>query len=238
MAHLLHSFAGDSFAIGQQHGAALAAEIRTEYEPALRQLAEARGETIDATLRAFAAKYGPIIDELDSTALDEVRGTAVGAELSFDAAFFAAYRDGTPAAFGPELRSDSPQQRGDGCTAVTCNGEATASGGVLIGQTKDTGMPLDRYRMQRIQHDSGRTHLLCNCEPRRPPQPPLQSQVCHDAHTPSLTPNPVQTQGGRPRGVCSPTAPSPGSATLSTACPLTLPTAPRSFPHQSSSASR
>ena len=167
MAHLRYSFAGDSFAIGQQHGAALAAELRAEYEPALRQLAESRGESSEATLGAFAAKYGPIVDELDGTALDEVRGVAAGAEITFDAAFFAAYRDGTPAAFGPELRSDNPQQQpgGEGCTAVACNGEATASGGVLIGQTKDTGMPLDRYRIQRLQRADGRTHILCNCEP-------------------------------------------------------------------------
>ena len=172
MAHLRYSFAGDSFAIGQQHGAALAAELRAEYEPALRQLAESRGESGEATLGAFAAKYGPIVDELDGTALDEVRGVAAGAEISFDAAFFAAYRDGTPAAFGPELRSDNPQhQGGEGCTAVACSGEATASGGVLIGQTKDTGMPLDRYRIQRLQRADGRTHILCNCEAPRNPTP-------------------------------------------------------------------
>ena len=170
MAHLRYSFAGDSFAIGQQHGAALTAELRAEYEPALRQLAESRGESGEATLGAFAAKYGPIVDELDGTALDEVRGVAAGAEISFDAAFFAAYRDGTPAAFGPELRSDNPQQ-GEGCTAIACSGEATASGGVLIGQTKDTGMPLDRYRIQRLQRADGRTHILCNCEAPRNPTP-------------------------------------------------------------------
>ena len=177
MAHLRYSFAGDSFAIGRQHGAALAAELRAEYEPALQQLAEARGESTDATLRAFAEKYSPVVDELDGTALDEVRGVASGAGLPFDAAFFAAYRDGTPATFGPELRSDNPQS-GDGCTAVVCSGEVTASGGVLIGQTKDTGMPLDRYRLQRVRRIDGRTHLLCNCKcpPRFPtPAPPSSS---------------------------------------------------------------
>jgi len=189
MAHLRYSFAGDSFAIGQQHGAALAAELRAEYEPALRQLAESRGESGEATLGAFAAKYGPIVDELDGTALDEVRGVAAGAEISFDAAFFAAYRDGTPAAFGPELRSDNPQQQqgGEGCTAVACSGEATASGGVLIGQTKDTGMPLDRYRIQRLQRADGRTHILCNCKPT-PPRTPPRGALPHAADTPARRP--------------------------------------------------
>ena len=153
--HRTYELSGSSFEIGQQHGRALPAEIVTELSAALKQLAVQRNETTMEVLAAFRARFGPVVESLLPGALEEVRGVADGAGLSVDAAFFASYRDGTPASFGSSAAEE-------GCTAFACVGSSSVTRGAIIGQTKDTGAPLERYRMMRL-HDTeaGRRHILC-----------------------------------------------------------------------------
>lgn len=155
---LYYEFTGTAYEIGLQHGLALAAEIRREYEPALAACAANRGSGEDerSTLSAFSDTFLPVVEELlGPDAKAEVAGTADGAGLSFDAAFFAAYRDGWDGATVPS-GSD------EGCTAFLCAADATNTGGIVLGQTKDTNAPLERYRVCRLRYsDSGVQHILC-----------------------------------------------------------------------------
>eukprot|EP01052_Picozoa_sp_SAG31_P034833 SAG31_NODE_4123_length_3561_cov_3.577701_1_plen_340_part_00 len=157
---LYYEFTGTAYEIGLQHGMALAAEIRREYEPALAACAASRGAGEDghSTLSAFSATFLPVVEELlGADAVAEVAGTADGAGISFDAAFFAAYRDGWGGGTAPR-GSDSDE----GCTAFLCAADATNTGGIVLGQTKDTNAPLERYRVCRLRYsDSGVQHILC-----------------------------------------------------------------------------
>jgi hypothetical protein len=153
---LYYEFSGTAYEVGLQHGQALAAEICAEYQPALASCAARRGgEGQLATLAAFAAEFLPIVDELlGPEAKAEVAGAAEGAGISFEAAFFAAYRDGWDGARGTAA--------GEGCTAFACCADVTSTGGVVLGQTKDTGAPLERYRVVRLNYtDSNTQHVLC-----------------------------------------------------------------------------
>ena len=186
--HQVYVFSGTPFEIGRQHGSALAQEIVSEMSPALQEYSRARAEAPEVTLRNFRLMYEPVVVNVLPGAMDEVRGIAEGSSLSVDAAFFAAFRDGTPATFAGNGKGEGA------CTAFVCTGSRSATGGVMIGQygfpsraihtsyntarafcaltlsikflpagqTKDTDAPLDRYRVMRL-HDkeSGRRHILC-----------------------------------------------------------------------------
>ena len=127
--HHVYVLSGTPFEIGRQHGLALAQEIVAEMSSALQEYSSSRGETPEATLRAFFAMYAPVVADMLPGAMDEVRGLAEGSGVSVDAAFFAAYRDGTPASFARDTKSE------EGCTAFACTGSSSATGGVVIGKS-------------------------------------------------------------------------------------------------------
>jgi isopenicillin-N N-acyltransferase-like protein len=86
------------------------------------------------------------------SALEEIQGIARGSGLDYRYAFFAATRDG--------MRLP-PEPSGE-CTSVYCGPATTRGGKVLIGQTKDTSAPLDRYRIQRLAYADGRRAVILN----------------------------------------------------------------------------
>ncbi|MEO7650759.1 MAG: C45 family peptidase [Bryobacteraceae bacterium] len=137
--HHVYNFSGTPFDIGKQHGEALAREIHAEAAPALRQLG---GKT-----PAYLARYEGIFRERMPAVLDEIRGIGEGARMSYADAFFAATRDMT---------------RTGACTAVVCSGKQSIGNRPLIGPTKDTGAPLDRYRILRLRYASGRRMVVWN----------------------------------------------------------------------------
>ncbi len=137
----VHRFSGSFHEIGEQQGRALAREIRAEAAPALRQLCTAWKLTEAATLAKVVSRYEGVYREMVPNAVAEIEGIAEGARLSFPQAFFAGIRDLLPAQ--------------EGCTAVVCPGSRTASGYPLIGQTKDTTAPLERYHLFRTKEASG-----------------------------------------------------------------------------------
>lgn len=67
-------------------------------------------------------------------------------------AFFATTRDGARLSFGKD----------EGCTAFHTAADTTADGHVLLGQTKDTGAPLERYHIMRRVYDDGLAVLTLN----------------------------------------------------------------------------
>lgn len=147
--HHVYDLHGSPFQVGRAHGEALSAEIRKEAGAAVESLARRLALPPEAALERFRSRYEGLFREHLPLALEEIRGLAEGARLSYAYAFFAATRD--------QARAPA-----EGCTAFYAGGPATAGNRVLLGQTKDTSAPLSRYRILRIAYDSGRSMVLLN----------------------------------------------------------------------------
>lgn len=89
----------------------------------------------------FWRRYSNDFAKRTPSAIEEIEGIAEGSKLPLEVAFFASTRDLLP--------------QGDGCTAVVCGASRSASGMPLIGQTKDTAAPLDRYKLMVLHYASG-----------------------------------------------------------------------------------
>src|SRR3954470_19506238 len=92
--HLVYTWKGSHFDVGRQHGQALKEEIVAEAAPALKTLTEVRKCSEAQALDWMVAEDEPLYRRLVPSALEEVRGMANGAGLSYAFAFFAAFRDG------------------------------------------------------------------------------------------------------------------------------------------------
>ncbi|HCN10572.1 MAG TPA: hypothetical protein DIT01_21815 [Lentisphaeria bacterium] len=146
-----YNFHGTPYEIGTQHGVAMRQAIIEESAAAIAQLTNLRSWSETAALQYMVDAYEPLFRQYTPRALEEVRGIADGAELSYAHAFFCATRDQMP------MRSEA-----DGCTAFACGMSATRDGHVLMGQTKDTGAPLERYRIMRVTDDRDERRLMLN----------------------------------------------------------------------------
>jgi len=145
--HYVYDFAGTPFEIGLQHGKALSREIRAEAQPAAEAMARKWGTTVETAVARTLSRYEALYREHVPAALEEIRGIAQGAGLSYAYSFFAAARD---------------MMRTGECTALVCTGKQARGGQVLIGQTKDTGSGLDRFRIMRLAYRSGRRLIVLN----------------------------------------------------------------------------
>ncbi len=147
-----HDWRGTAYDIGVQHGKALARQIVAEFQPTLDAIVARCGTDASAFLERYAQVYEPQFRRHAPRAIDEIRGLADGSGLDWPRAFFAATRDGAKLA----------DTNRESCTAFYCAAQTTADGHVLIGQTKDTGAPLDRYHVMRRSYDDGLTVLTLN----------------------------------------------------------------------------
>lgn len=150
--HQCHVWRGSSFDVGFQHGRALRRQIIAEAHAALRQFAGQHGRSVARTLDFVVAAYEPLFRDRVPRAIEEIKGLAKGAGLSYAHAFFAATRDG--------LRL--PRRREAACTSLVCGKGTTVGDKVLMGQTKDTTAPLTRYHITRIAYDSGQRVIGLN----------------------------------------------------------------------------
>lgn len=150
--HQVYDFRGSPYQIGFQQGRTLRERIITEAQGALERFAQTQGTSTEKFLEAFRAAYEPLFTKHLPQQIEEIHGMATGAELSYAHAFFAATRDG---ARGPDSYTAD-------CTAFVCGKSTTRDGKVLIGQTKDTNAPLERYHIMRFAYDSGRKILALN----------------------------------------------------------------------------
>lgn len=139
-------FRGPAFEIGKQHGRALSLEIRADVIPFVKWIASRRHLELDAVAPWLITRYEGLFRERMPAVLEEVRGIAEGARLSYANAFVAALRDLMDA---------------DGCTAVACCDENDPKR-PLIGQTRDSAGSPNRFRVMRFQYDSGRSMVLLN----------------------------------------------------------------------------
>jgi isopenicillin-N N-acyltransferase-like protein len=149
-----YDWQGSPYEIGVLHGRSLREEIIAECKWSLDAAAAENGLSESQVLDAFLRKYEPVFRQYAPRAIDEIHGIADGGGFEYRYAFFAATRDGAK-----PLTVSAP----DACTAFFCAPETTTDGHVLLGQTKDTAMPLSRYRvMRRTYADTGLATLTLN----------------------------------------------------------------------------
>jgi isopenicillin-N N-acyltransferase-like protein len=120
-------------------------EIRREAQPFVDALARRHGASVESALTRIVSRYEGLFKEHMPRLLEEIHGMAEGAQLSYPYAFFAGTRG--------DMRTDS-------CTAFVCGAKHTSDGRVLMGQTKDTSAPLERFRIMRVVYDSGRSMIV------------------------------------------------------------------------------
>lgn len=147
----VYDWQGSPFEIGRQHGQTLRSAIIDEYNRSLGMLCERSGYSESHYLARHRAQFETVFQDLVPRAVEEIRGLAQGAGLPYDLAFFAATRDG--------IKTPEPR---DGCTAFYAGHKVTASGNILLGQTKDTGAPLSRYRVMKLRYSDGQSTVVLN----------------------------------------------------------------------------
>ena len=111
---------GTGYELGYQHGAQ-AAPLIQRY---LLYMERITGLTRDRLCRN-ALVFLPLIERFSPACLEEVRGLAAGADLTFEEALLCQAR--AEAAYPPQ----------GGCTAFALTGDATAGGQTLAGQNQD-----------------------------------------------------------------------------------------------------
>jgi isopenicillin-N N-acyltransferase-like protein len=136
MAHFPYlEFSGEPFEIGFAHGRTLRDLIDLQLRETLEAAQKGGGLSREQALAQADAQRSKIAD-LAPHWLDELRGLAEGAGISFEEAIALQVRPGTGAM--PE-----------GCTSFGISGDVTAGGRPLAGQTRDL-VPAYRSRMFMI----------------------------------------------------------------------------------------
>jgi isopenicillin-N N-acyltransferase-like protein len=152
----LHRWSGSPFEIGQQHGQALRDEIINENGPAAHALAARLQLSLLKAMDRVLAIYEPLFQQHLPIAVEEIKGIAAGAKLSYSFAFYGAIRDGF------KLPRQHALGQGDQCTSFVCGKAVTKNGEMLIGQTKDTGLSTQRYHLMQYEYSDGRRLIVLN----------------------------------------------------------------------------
>ena len=111
---------GDAYAMGHQHGKQAGALVK-RYG---RLIERDTGDPLDS-LCARVVAYLPLLEELSPAFVEEVRGLAAGAEITFEEALVC------------QARGASARAPLDACTSFAVTGSATADGETLAGQNID-----------------------------------------------------------------------------------------------------
>ena len=111
---------GSAHEMGRQHGEQ-AAELIGRYLVLIERIT---GKSRDL-LCSNAMKFLPQMEALSSSFVEEVRGLAEGAGISFQEAVLC------------QVRAEASESWEGGCTAFALKGEATADGNLLVGQNQD-----------------------------------------------------------------------------------------------------
>lgn len=111
---------GTSYEMGWQHGEQ-ASDLIGRYLVLIERLT---GKP-RALLCANAMRFLPLLGSLSPALVEEVRGLAKGARLSFEEAMLC------------QVRAEAVGNWQGGCTAFALRGNATADGSILIGQNQD-----------------------------------------------------------------------------------------------------
>jgi len=111
---------GTSYEIGYQHGVQARQLVRNY----LKWIEKMTGEPREL-LCNYAMAFLPMFEKLSVALVDEIRGLAKGADISFEEALLC------------QTRHEVAKAHGGGCTAFAITGSATAGGNTIIGQNED-----------------------------------------------------------------------------------------------------
>ena len=135
---------GSAYEMGYQHGAQ-AAELVERY---IRWIEKLTGSPRDLLARNALA-FVPSIEALSPTYVEEIRGLADGAKISFEEALLC------------QVRSEAVRIGDGGCTAFALTGSATADGQPLAGQNQDLQPEFaDVAVLLRVKPTDGRPRAL------------------------------------------------------------------------------
>jgi isopenicillin-N N-acyltransferase like protein len=135
---------GSAYDMGYQHGRQ-AADLIRKYLNLIEKLGNVPLSLLCENARAFV----PVLDTLSSPFMQEVRGLAVGAGISFEEAVLC------------QLRTEAAHIQESGCTAFAVTGSATADGHTLAGQNQDLPPEFaDVTVLLRVRPDDGRPRAL------------------------------------------------------------------------------
>jgi len=142
---------GSSYDMGYQHGAQAAGPIR-RYLGLISRLTGLSLDVLGHNARAFL----PILQAFSPAFVEEVRGLADGAGISFDQALLCQVRGEAVRVSGIDAsRSD------EGCTAFAFTGSATADGQPLAGQNQDLEPEFEELGiLLRVKPNDGRPQAL------------------------------------------------------------------------------
>ena len=135
---------GNSYEMGHQHGAQ-AAPLIQKY---IQWIEKSTGKPRDL-LGRNALAYQPFIEKLSPPLIEEVRGLAAGAEISFEEAMLC------------QVRGAAASVPAEGCTAFALTGSATADNQPLAGQNQDLGPEFtDVGIVLHLKPDDGRPRAI------------------------------------------------------------------------------
>ncbi len=135
---------GSSYEMGRQHGE-LAVEKVHSY---LRWIERLTGFP-RARLNQNAMRLLPHIEKVSAKFVDEIRGLAEGAEISFEDAVLC------------QVRAEAVHGADEACTAFALTGEATLDGNTMLGQNQDLEPGYERVAiLLRVAPDDGRPSAL------------------------------------------------------------------------------
>ncbi len=136
--------AGSAFELGLAHGHQ-ASDLIERY----LRLIEKSTNRDRSVLAGGAMSFVPLIEALSPAYLEEVRGLAEGAQISFDEAMICQVRGAAVNGLDQE-----------GCTAFALTGDATRDGRTLAGQNQDLGAEFaDVGIVLRLSPDDGRPRV-------------------------------------------------------------------------------
>jgi isopenicillin-N N-acyltransferase like protein len=142
---------GSSYEMGYQHGVQASGLIRRT----IGWIGRLTGLSLDELSRNALA-FLPILQAFSPAFVEEVRGLADGAGISFEQALLCQVRGEAARVAGVE-----PFRPAEGCTAFAFTGSATADGQPLAGQNQDLQPEFeDLGVLLRVKPDDGRPQAL------------------------------------------------------------------------------
>lgn len=144
---LVHRFCGSPFEVGYQQGRFFARAISDDLTS---KVAAAGGrENLAARANRLWRLHKPHYDSLLPASLEEIRGLADGAEISFDLAFYISHETGS-----------HPFPSAEACSSIVIPSGSSTSGTTLVGQNKDTHRNPAEHCLVHKKYSDGRQELL------------------------------------------------------------------------------
>ena len=140
----LVTVSGSAYAMGVQHGEQ-AAPLIQRYLLLIERMTKLSRDVLCRN----ALRFAPLIEAFNPAYMEEVRGLAHGAQISFEEALLC------------QARAEAAYRNDEGCTSFALTGSATADGLPLAGQNQDLEPEYgDVAIVLHVQPDDGRPRAL------------------------------------------------------------------------------